>query len=84
MERGRGWVVRRWISEVYESDGTGDRLLWMGAEKDSFFRQAASDIVSPDQESLYAGFLNKMVRRDIRHIGQVRRAVVEWGQAGKS
>jgi hypothetical protein len=77
MERGRGWAVRRWISEVYESDGNGDHLLWMGADKAKFFRQAASDIVSPDQEDLYIGLLTKLSQRGIRHIDQVRRAAVK-------
>ena len=80
MERVSRWAVRRWISEVYESSGAEDRLLWMGAEKGVFYRQAESDIVSPDRESRYAGLLDKMVRRGIRHIDQARRAMVEWGQ----
>jgi hypothetical protein len=83
MERAGGWATRRWISQVYESDGKGNRLLWTGDNKGEFAQQAASDIVSPDQEVLYARFLAELSRRGIRHIDQVRQAVVEWGQAGE-
>ena len=82
MERAGGWAMRRWISQVYESDGTRDRLLWTGDRAGHFARQAASDVVSPDQENLYAGVLTEMAQRGIRHIDQVRRVLIERSQAG--
>jgi len=77
MELAGGWAARRWIGQVYEGDGTRDRLLWTSDDKGEVVRQAASDIVSPDQENLYAGFLTDLSCRGIRRIDQVRRAVVE-------
>jgi hypothetical protein len=84
LERVGGWAVRRWISQVHESDGTRDRLLWTGDKKGRFARQAASDFVSPDQENLYAMLLTELSRQGICHIDQVRRVLVDHGQAGKS
>jgi hypothetical protein len=76
MARGDGWSVRRWVSHVYESDGTGDRLLWTGNREGTFARQGETAIVAPVHEDHYAGFLADLVRRDVRRIGDVRRTLV--------
>ena len=76
MARSQGWSVRRWVSHVYESDGTGDRMLWMGDGKGTHARQANSTIVSPEQESEYAELLTALRRQNARRIKDVRQALV--------
>jgi len=71
--RTRGWALQRWVSQVYESDGLEDRLLWTGEGNGAFVRHAASAIVSPEQERAHAVSLAALLGRDIRHIGDVRR-----------
>jgi hypothetical protein len=75
MARTQGRAVRRWVSQVYESDGTGDRLLWMGKENGTFSRRAASTVVSPEREKAHQEFLINLHRRGVRQIGEVRRAL---------
>ncbi len=72
LERTGGWRVRRRINRVYESDGSSDRLLW-----DNFVRRQDSAVVSPEEEKIYAEFLERLVRRDVRDIEEVRRILVE-------
>jgi hypothetical protein len=80
VARGRGWSMRRWIDQVYESDGTRDRLLWerVGEVNGGVFRRVAeSAVVSPDQEARYASFFETLQAQDRCTIEQVRRAVLE-------
>ena len=77
MERGRGWSVRRWVSHVYESDGTGDRLLWKGGRDRTFTRQDSSVVVSFADETQYTSFLQDLCNRNARRIEDVRRALVQ-------
>ena len=78
MKRTEGWEMRRWVSAVYESDGTQDRLIWTGDASGLFKRQglARSAIVSPQQEAEYAEFLTIRLNQDTRSIDDVRRALV--------
>jgi hypothetical protein len=76
MVRTKGWSVRRWISHVYESDGTEDRLLWVGEEDGSFVRQAESRIIHVGQENKYAEFLTPLLHRNIRRIQDVRQVLI--------
>lgn len=73
----RGGSVQRRVSQVYESDGTADHLLWTGDEgSGAFARRAESAIVTADQQAAQARFLDRLCRQDIRHIKDVRRALV--------
>jgi hypothetical protein len=78
VERAGGWAVHRRVSHVYESDGTLPRLLWTSERRGTFTRHeaAGSGVVSPDQEREYAAFLSALLRRNIRSITDVRRAVI--------
>jgi hypothetical protein len=78
VERAGGWAVRRRVSHVYESDRTRPRLLWTSDRSGTFARHepAISRVVSLDQEQEYAAFLSALLRRDIRSIADVRRAVI--------
>lgn len=73
------WSMQRWVSRVYESDGTADRLLWAGNADGTFRRQANSASVTRTAEGAYASFLRDLVESDTRHIEAVRRAVIEAG-----
>jgi hypothetical protein len=77
MTRSRGRSVRRWVSHVYESSGTKDRLIWKGARTGVFARLDASASVSTALESEYAGFLDKLIKHNTRQIADVRRALVQ-------
>ena len=74
--RGSGRSMQRWVSRVFESDGTRDRLLWERMRDGTYHRAAASAIVSPDQEANYAAFLTALQAQDRRTIEQVRRALL--------
>lgn len=74
--RGRGWDVQRWVSHIYESDGE-DQLLWTGAQGEAFIRHTPSRIVTTADESEHASFLQDLLRKRVRHIEQVRAALLE-------
>ncbi|MBL7202548.1 MAG: hypothetical protein ISS56_20625 [Anaerolineae bacterium] len=76
MRRPAGRPVRRWVSHVYESDGTEDRLLWTGDGSGELTRHEESAVVSPEQEETYAEFLVSLRKGDIRWIEDVRRSLV--------
>ncbi|MGC9358143.1 MAG: hypothetical protein ACP5GX_09755 [Anaerolineae bacterium] len=77
-ERRGGWSMRRWLRRVYESDGSGSRLIWEGRAPGAFRRvQAESRIVSPSEELAYTDFLEDLGREDVRRIEDVRRTVLE-------
>lgn len=71
-------AFKRRVSHVYESDGVEDRLLWRWDRRGAFERQAVeSSLVSPEEEDVYRKFLVSLRRRDVRHIEDVRRALLE-------
>ena len=74
--RGRGWNVQRWVSHIYESDGE-DRLLWTGAPGEAFTRHSPSRVVTIADESEYASFLQGLLKKKVRHMEQVRAALLE-------
>jgi hypothetical protein len=76
MQRMKGWNVRRWVGRVYESDGTGDRLLWVGDGNGTFARQADSVTVSPEEEKTLARFLTLLLCQNVRHVKDVRQALI--------
>ncbi|HOU15712.1 MAG TPA: hypothetical protein PKZ84_21620 [Anaerolineae bacterium] len=72
------WAWKRRVSYVYESDGAQDRLLWRWDRRGAFERQAVeSVIVSPVEEHEYSKLLAALRRRNMRHIEDVRRALLE-------
>jgi hypothetical protein len=73
MERGGGQGVRRWVHQVYESDGRQDHLLWTKERAGVSVRHGESSRVSTEQESLYGEFLSDLLRRGVYHIEQIRR-----------
>ena len=77
VRRASGWTLRRWVSEVHESDGTADHLLWTGDGDGTFTRQAESATVSPDREEVCAGFLATLLHQGVRRIGDIRRALLQ-------
>jgi hypothetical protein len=77
MARTGGRSVRRWVSHVYESDGTADRLLWTGDRHNAFSRRAASEVLSQAQESQHADLLDRLLTQNIRRIEDIRRALVQ-------
>ncbi|MFN2132184.1 MAG: hypothetical protein ACK2VD_16780 [Anaerolineae bacterium] len=79
IQRTGPWSMQRWISQVYESDGTADRLLWAGNADGVFKRQADSIAVTRAAESAYASFLRGLLESGTQRIEAVRRAVVEAG-----
>ena len=76
MARTGGWAVRRWVSHVYESDGSKDRLLWRGEKDGTFTRLAEGAMVSREQERVYADSLTGLLRRGVRRIEEVRRQLL--------
>jgi hypothetical protein len=80
VARGRGGVVRRWVSRVYESDGACDRLLVERFRDGTFRRVAESSVVSPTQEAQYVSFLSALRQQGCRTIEGVRRALVAGDQ----
>jgi hypothetical protein len=78
LGRKDGWTLRRWVGQVYESDGTQDRLVWTSDRHGTLTRlEAHSAIVSPEQEEAYAEFLADLAQRNVRRIEDVRRALVQ-------
>jgi hypothetical protein len=77
VQRTGAWSMQRWVSHVYESDGTADRLLWTGDADGVFTRQADSASVTPADERTYASFLRGLIHSGTRGIEAVRRAVIE-------
>jgi hypothetical protein len=75
--RGRGWNMQRWISHIYESDGDGDHLLWTGAPGETFARQTASRVVSPENEANYGDLLARLLKKNVRRIDQVRARLLD-------
>ncbi len=76
VERGRGWSMKRWLSAVYESDGTEERLLWTGKAPGDFTREGESTVVTGADEAHYADFLAALREQDLRPIEAVRRALL--------
>jgi GNAT superfamily N-acetyltransferase len=73
-----GLSTLRRVSHVYESDGVQDRLLWTSDGRGALARcESDSAIVSPEQERRCAGFLRDLQSRDVRRIGDVRRALAQ-------
>ncbi|MEJ5309786.1 MAG: hypothetical protein WHX52_08435 [Anaerolineae bacterium] len=71
-------AFKRRVSHVYESDGAEDRLIWRWDRRGAFERQAVQSVlVSPQDEERYRKFLTALRRRDVRHIEDVRRALLE-------
>jgi hypothetical protein len=77
MARTGSRLARRWVSHVYESGGTADRLLWTGDRDGTFDRRADSEIVSKEEESLYAVLLDRLLTQNTRRIEDIRRALVQ-------
>jgi hypothetical protein len=77
VSRGTGFFMRRRVNAVYESDGTGDRLVWALEEGGRFVRQAGSSLVCPCEEKTYAGSLEELSRTDVRTIEAVRTALLD-------
>jgi hypothetical protein len=71
--------MQRWISRVYESQGSADRLLWTGNADGVFERQGDSGAITRAVEGAYASLLRALVESDTRRIEAVRRAVVRDG-----
>lgn len=69
-------AIRRWVHQVYESDGRQDRLLWMGDLDGRFSQQADSVFVSPSQVDVYVEMLSTLRWKNIRHIEAIRRHLV--------
>jgi hypothetical protein len=77
VQRTGGWNVRRWVGALYESDGTQDRLIWIRDAGGAFVRQYRKSVLTAvEQEQRYAQFLETLLRRDVRRIEEVRRALV--------
>jgi hypothetical protein len=85
VERTGEGRMRRWVRSVYESDGVRDRLLWTRDERGAFIRRESVDsvLVSPELVKEYAEFLTTLLRRNLCHIEDVRRALVQGIGEGK-
>jgi hypothetical protein len=81
MRRSRVHAVRRWIHQVYECDGSQDRLLWTGDMDGRFSRQADSAFVSSAQMNVYLGLLTVLRQKNVRHIEDIRRHLICGGLA---
>ncbi|MBN1937776.1 MAG: hypothetical protein JW934_24170 [Anaerolineae bacterium] len=77
MARGPGGSVRRWVHRVYESDGGEDRLIWEGGVEGQFTQVTPGALVSGPDQARYAAFLRDLVQRDVRHIEDVRLALLD-------
>ncbi len=77
--------MRRWVGCVYESDGRRDRLLWTKGRGETFVRHQPleSVFVARKQEEEYVKFLAGLLRRGVRHIDDVRRALVKAERIGE-
>ena len=78
VERTRGWRMHRWVRRVYESDGTGDCLLWTQEAQGASAQQSPEEsaLVSSGQVQVYAEFLTDLLRQDVCRIEDVRRALI--------
>jgi len=81
FERRSGHVPARWVSQVYESNGRDDTMIWRGHGVSSFSRCAPSAIVTPAQEGRYGELLATLLHQDARRIDQVRLALQDFGKA---
>ena len=81
VKRSVGWSSQRWVGSVYEGAGGRDRLLWSRETGGKFLRHQhlESAVVSQEQEKECAKFLARLQRQNLRHIDDVRRALVKWG-----
>jgi hypothetical protein len=79
VKRTIGWSMRRRVSCVYESDGREDRMLWAGKKGGAFARHNSREsvVVARELEEEYAQFLMDLLRTGVRHIDEVRRALVQ-------
>lgn len=76
LGRSGGRNRRRWLSQVYESDGERERLMWHYEAGTGFIRHEKSQLVSTAEEEIQAAFLADLISRDIRHIEPVRRKIL--------
>lgn len=77
VDRMGGWSIHRRVSQVYESDGAADRLLWRAEPDGSYTRLEESDRVSAQASTEHADLLRALLQRDIRRIADVRRVLLE-------
>ncbi len=76
VTRGPDFRRRRLLSKVYESDGSQERLVWIGEGQGSFRRQGDSHVVTGDQERAWYEFLEVQRARNVRTIEDIRAAVL--------
>ena len=78
VERTNGWAMQRRVSQVYESDGIRDRLIWFSDGPGRFTRQGSleSVLVSPEQEHIYIEFLSTLLRQNVHRIEDIRRMLM--------
>ncbi len=78
MKSGLMGGTKRWIYQVYESDGGEDRLVWERPRPDGESKRLLPDssLVTPEQEKQMAGFLADLQRRNIRAVEDVRRLLL--------
>ncbi len=78
LDRGVGWQPERRVSHVYESDGERETLIWTHtAERDrsgadGFRREAASAVVSPEDERICRDFLASLLEAGTREMAPVQ------------
>ncbi len=77
VSRGTYGGLERRVARVYESDGAEDRLLWKLDAEGAFVPQAESHLVSAEQQRAYADLLVDFQHRGVRHIEDVRQALLE-------
>lgn len=77
MGRDRGGSTCRWVHRVYESVEGEDRLIWEGSIGGQFVQIAPGAFVPESAQSRYAAFLGDLVERKVRHIKDVRLALIE-------
>jgi hypothetical protein len=81
VQRGPGWSVRRQVDHVYECSGSHRRLIWERAGDARLVRLAESELVSDARERAYAALLTELGQMGTRRIEDVRRYLLERGDA---
>jgi hypothetical protein len=76
VKRRTGAPAQRRMAQVYESDGTHDHLVWELDPSGRFVRRGRSGDGTEEQEQRYAEFITTLSRRSIRHIEEIRHALI--------
>jgi hypothetical protein len=76
MHRNSLGYTERWVSHIYESDGSEDILIWFGDAVNKFTKTGESHCVSEQEINHWADFLTYCQENSIQRIEHIRQNVV--------